>query len=1527
MSDAQFRLLIQRSFDEELSKQEHRALIDHLEGSESGQKFHHQLDQMIQAAQDTPLPDELRPQNPEALARMIMEQLPQKKGSVFGFLTNLFSGGSGGAKPKQKKAEPQNGKGKVKDKGPDKGKFKGKGKGQESDFEPENDDIDQTPSPVGRGGMKFQRKTKEVDQEEIESQVGGFSRLKSIGTKAQEQENREAQSTTRSLGEKFSMPWAAQSGMDEGPLTLAESIKRKVTESQKLSPLDEDDLSGSQNELTGGGFAAPAQSSSFAPSTASAFSQPSGFNQPSGFSQPEESGNEAWGAPVNMPNKQPVKLGAPGPSPTPGGFAEPSGFASNQNIPAQTPVGFSSPSDSEHRGSAIGLAPKQQEPQAKAPVSDWGGSWAPEGGASVENKANWGGTTGNANASGSGAAIKPPQEAPKADWGSGWNAPTDTRQPLKSSESWAIPGSEGAGSWNSTPEPHAREAEASPAPAPVPAPEVSAQPPQPAANDPWGSAPAAANNSWNSAPAAANTGWGGEASAPAAWGQEVSAAPAPAPAPAPVPSPAPATPAAWGQEASPAAMPSPTPAAAPQASVSGWGETAAPSASPAGWGETAAPSTSAAGGWDQANWNPAPTPATSAPSQGAAPAPAPAPSQASAPASDPWAQATPAAAPGQGWGQTQGWSQNAAPQNQPAPTPAPAPAPAPTADPWAQPPAAVVTEATPAAPTTGGWGTPAAPADAKPAGGQKRSWATAEPDLIETGTFRAFTNNLDNQLGAKGRPEPPKPAANPFANTQVGGQPIAGAQPASDNRWDVPISERLPQQQMDGQLQVQIPGVNQPAAQAPQQQPQPASENRWDVPISERVKMQQDGQQVIPTPAPISPVGMPGTPGAGIPVNQIVEKMGEVLEGGKGQQQAADNRWDLPISERMKMQQTESGSQQQVQPVVEAAQQSGWNQPAQSSGWEQAPAPAPVQAVMQPAPAQEAPWGNAAAPIQAAAESSPWGNTAPQPAQDNNWGQAPSPVQSAQDNSPWATPAAPQPAQSSGWSNTPAAAPAPVQAAAESSPWNTAPQTPAASSGWNQAQPQTQAPANTWAAAPQNPAPPVVATPAQQAVSGGWGNEAPTAKAAEITDKGKAGGLFNIDNNAIDEIFGGMGVKESVSQTVVNTGSGEVSQPAAPVQQAAAPAAVESSPWATAQPAPSPVPTPTPTPWTAAPPAAAQASFAPPQNPAPAAEAQAAPAQKGLFQLNDNEVDQIFNKMGVEEPSIPIAKTGEMAAAFAPTAASQGNSGWAAPAAAAPAAAAWPAASAEANANASVGANAWPAAPAPVNGGWSNAPAQTAPQQPQGPPTGNLFSVDNGVMNSIFSGGQQPAAAAPAPMAIPQDLGPAPKIEGVGRLDANADNSQDTGSGRIAAIGKFLLDQKDLDKIGKLTNSDLAEGKLRILTMEASQDLQELLAQIGRQQGVIGSVIVGHDGLLIANTMPSDMDAESVGVWALGVYMNTDHVTKKMGHDRVHQVVSRTPRGYVVIADFGGGLLVTVTDGNDTDQLIPLMRTITLLVN
>lgn len=705
---------------------------------------------------------------------------------------------------------------------------------------------------------------------------------------------------------------------------------------------------------------------------------------------------------------------------------------------------------------------------------------------------------------------------------------------------------------------------------------------------------------------------------------------------------------------------------------------------------------------------------------------------------------------------------------------------------------------------------------------------------------------MDNQLGAKTRPEPPRPTASPFANTQVGGAPIAGGAPqggGGDNRWDMPIQERLKQaSQMDGQIGVVQQPQQMPAPQAQAPAQAAPGDNRWDLPIQERMKMQQDGQQMVGTAAPVTPVGMPGTPGSGIPVNQIVEKMGEVLQGGQpgAAAQVADNRWDVPIQERNKQSQSQEQPQQQAQPA--------WGQT-------QAPTQAPVSG-----------WGtpdavNAPAPAPVQAPVSGWGNPEPAPAA------AQAPV--------------------SGWGN-----PEPASAQA---------QAPQINQGWPQSQSQN---TSGWNQAAQAP----VAQAQSQTSSG------------EITDKVKSGGLFNIDDKGIDSIFGGIGVTESMGQSVVNTG-GE-----APAQQAAAPAPQQASPWATAQPAQqAQIP--------------AQ-SFAPPAQPAmPAPQATAANNSKGLFQLDDSEVDQIFNKIGVNEPSVPVVKTNDMAV---PQQANAGTSGWAqapapqmvesqaqsapsgwgqTPQAAPtgwgmqPAAAAAPAAAQE---QAPAG---WPSAAPPINPGWS-APAAQGQAENQQP---GAFAVDDKVMNSIFAGapGANQAPVQPVISAIT----PAPKIEGIGRLDASADNSNDQGSGRIAAIGKFLLDQKDLDKIGKLTSSDLAEGKLRILTTEASQDLQELLGQIGKQAGVLGSVIVGHDGLLIANTMPQDMDAESVGVWALGVYMNTEHVTKKMGHDRVHQVVSRTPKGYVVIADFGGGLLVTLTEGNDTDQLIPLMRTITLLVN
>ncbi len=93
MNCGDFRYLVQRRFDEELSPPDDRALLIHLETCESCQKFYHQVQQVIIAAKDMEVPPELLPPRPEFLASGIIEHIPQAKpglaGTILGFLSRL----------------------------------------------------------------------------------------------------------------------------------------------------------------------------------------------------------------------------------------------------------------------------------------------------------------------------------------------------------------------------------------------------------------------------------------------------------------------------------------------------------------------------------------------------------------------------------------------------------------------------------------------------------------------------------------------------------------------------------------------------------------------------------------------------------------------------------------------------------------------------------------------------------------------------------------------------------------------------------------------------------------------------------------------------------------------------------------------------------------------------------------------------------------------------------------------------------------------------------------------------------------------------------------------------------------------------------------------------------------------------------------------------------------------------------------------------------------------------------------------
>ena len=233
-----------------------------------------------------------------------------------------------------------------------------------------------------------------------------------------------------------------------------------------------------------------------------------------------------------------------------------------------------------------------------------------------------------------------------------------------------------------------------------------------------------------------------------------------------------------------------------------------------------------------------------------------------------------------------------------------------------------------------------------------------------------------------------------------------------------------------------------------------------------------------------------------------------------------------------------------------------------------------------------------------------------------------------------------------------------------------------------------------------------------------------------------------------------------------------------------------------------------------------------------------------------------------------------------------------------------------------------------------NKKISTSPQASQT----NLFSFNQQMINNLYTNensdnsiaNQQTENNITSPQLTPVNLNPmnypTPKIYGIGRLDTKNEVSSETGSGRISNIGNFLLDQKDKEGLKNLMNNNTNELNTRILTEDTSNNLKKMLDHIQTQAQVIGSVLVGMDGFLYSNTMPREIDAESFGVWALGIFMNTSNVVKQLQFNKVKHIISKTQLGYLIIADCKDVILVTVSNGSDTSTLMPLMKTITNLL-
>ncbi len=87
-----------------------------------------------------------------------------------------------------------------------------------------------------------------------------------------------------------------------------------------------------------------------------------------------------------------------------------------------------------------------------------------------------------------------------------------------------------------------------------------------------------------------------------------------------------------------------------------------------------------------------------------------------------------------------------------------------------------------------------------------------------------------------------------------------------------------------------------------------------------------------------------------------------------------------------------------------------------------------------------------------------------------------------------------------------------------------------------------------------------------------------------------------------------------------------------------------------------------------------------------------------------------------------------------------------------------------------------------------------------------------------------------------------------------------------------------------------------------------ILKDLGRINGVSGSLVVGKDGLIIESEVPSDIDSELVAAMSSAVFGTAERSAEEMKHEPLEQVMIEGSRGKTLMIDAGEGILVVITD-------------------
>ena len=100
--------------------------------------------------------------------------------------------------------------------------------------------------------------------------------------------------------------------------------------------------------------------------------------------------------------------------------------------------------------------------------------------------------------------------------------------------------------------------------------------------------------------------------------------------------------------------------------------------------------------------------------------------------------------------------------------------------------------------------------------------------------------------------------------------------------------------------------------------------------------------------------------------------------------------------------------------------------------------------------------------------------------------------------------------------------------------------------------------------------------------------------------------------------------------------------------------------------------------------------------------------------------------------------------------------------------------------------------------------------------------------------------------------------------------------------------------------------------------MYEVLNELNKTTGISGSMIVGHDGIVIAADLDESFESDTIGALAASITSNIQKSLERLQTTPLKQVTIEADEGKLFFTDAGLGILVVTTEKSVNIGLIRL---------